>query len=569
MATRNKEVCVLLLDVGPFTHPALAFAIQAASTFVLSKILNKPQHELAIVLYGTEGTSNPLQEEMAADGEPDQFTCITVLQPLSLPDQSLLISLSDAQKGSGRSDFVDALTVAVDCIYRAAQERPILEGAGIKKRVILISNFLQRAAGDADDPFLQAIADKMRDKDMLLEIVSVDVPEQDAQAAEDKAFNRQLLDVIMAEVRCKTRSVSRALDLAGALATREYAHTAYYSGPFTIGDMMTIKVKVCKKTSKEKLPTLNKYSDRSALPEATHQETSLSIASAAAKSCQRIDCLHMCQETHRPKPCMDSMGISALSQSLSLTPIIRNTEYRTLEGEEAVRPEDKVKAYKYGRQVVPISPEQEDVLQYFPEKGFELIGFVQGDSVPPRHYFMKDTWVVAPEKGNEGAQLAMSALAHAMTSSQQRAVLSSGDDKPHAMGDDVINPMIHRFHSFIANLVVDPSAQVPDSDPLLEYTLKGEVTSTEALNALKALPSAFPMKAGVAAEKGRRRKDVTQEMKADPEDGGPAHAAEGDRPAEADVKSEDAKEEDLGEVVAAKEQLATLRGSAEDFDDMD
>ena len=33
-----QEVCVLLLDVGPYMHPAIAFAIRAASAFVLSKV---------------------------------------------------------------------------------------------------------------------------------------------------------------------------------------------------------------------------------------------------------------------------------------------------------------------------------------------------------------------------------------------------------------------------------------------------------------------------------------------------------------------------------------------------
>lgn len=41
----------------------------------------------------------------------------------------------------------------------------------------------------------------MRDKDMLLEVVSVDVPEQDAQATEAKASNRQMLVALTAEVR--------------------------------------------------------------------------------------------------------------------------------------------------------------------------------------------------------------------------------------------------------------------------------------------------------------------------------------------------------------------------------
>lgn len=42
-------------------------------------------------------------------------------------------------------------------------------------------------------------------------------------------------------------------------------------------------------------------------------------------------------------------------------------------------------------------------------------------------------------------------------------------------------------------------AQVPDTDPLLDYILKGEVTGAEAAEALKALPSAFPMKPGVSS----------------------------------------------------------------------
>ena len=46
------------------------------------------------------------------------------------------------------------------------------------------------------------------------------------------------------QVRHKHKSVSSAVDLLGALSPREYAHTAYYSGPLSIGSMMNIRVKV-------------------------------------------------------------------------------------------------------------------------------------------------------------------------------------------------------------------------------------------------------------------------------------------------------------------------------------
>ena len=82
------------------------------------------------------GSDNPLQQEMAAEGDAEQYTCISVQHALSPPDASFLISLSEIPKGSGRSDFVDALTVAVDCIYRAC-ERLTPSGACCHTRCML------------------------------------------------------------------------------------------------------------------------------------------------------------------------------------------------------------------------------------------------------------------------------------------------------------------------------------------------------------------------------------------------------------------------------------------------
>ena len=37
---------------------------------------------------------------------------------------------------------MDALVCGADAIYRALKDRPQLEGKGVKKRIILVSNFL-------------------------------------------------------------------------------------------------------------------------------------------------------------------------------------------------------------------------------------------------------------------------------------------------------------------------------------------------------------------------------------------------------------------------------------------
>ena len=59
---------------------------------------------------------------MAAEGDSDQYTFISVQQPMQFPDQETLGHLTDLDSAAGhsgtRSDFVDALTVAVDLLYR-------------------------------------------------------------------------------------------------------------------------------------------------------------------------------------------------------------------------------------------------------------------------------------------------------------------------------------------------------------------------------------------------------------------------------------------------------------------
>ena len=110
------------------------------------------------------------------------------------------------------------------------QERPLLEGKGMKRRIVLISNFLQQAAGDANDPFLEAVMDRLSDRDILLEIISVDVKEQDAQQQADKDFNTAILKTIMQQayllLTCQMQAYQKAADVAlfSALLAEHLSH---------------------------------------------------------------------------------------------------------------------------------------------------------------------------------------------------------------------------------------------------------------------------------------------------------------------------------------------------------
>ena len=79
---------------------------------------------------------------------------------------------------------------------------------------------------------------------LILQVISVDVPQYDSQFAAAKKANFELLNRILGGVTHNIRHVGDPLDLLGAFKSKEYSATAYYSGPCRIADTMTIKVKV-------------------------------------------------------------------------------------------------------------------------------------------------------------------------------------------------------------------------------------------------------------------------------------------------------------------------------------
>ena len=84
--------------------------------------------------------------------------------------QHCCLSAVSCWQGSGSSDFVDALTVAVDRLHRTVNDRPDLGKANVVKRIVLISNFLDAAKEDPDDTFGSILVERMQDKGVRMEV---------------------------------------------------------------------------------------------------------------------------------------------------------------------------------------------------------------------------------------------------------------------------------------------------------------------------------------------------------------------------------------------------------------
>ena len=123
-------------------------------------------------------TSNQLATEMAASGDDDQYQYISYDQTLRPPGLDFLTSLSSIAPGEGQSDFLDALTVAADSLFRTLEDRPELQKAGVTKRIILLSDFATPAKDDPEDEFIPALMGKLAEKDVLLEVNCLDATQQ-------------------------------------------------------------------------------------------------------------------------------------------------------------------------------------------------------------------------------------------------------------------------------------------------------------------------------------------------------------------------------------------------------
>ncbi|KAI1899244.1 hypothetical protein AGOR_G00059810 [Albula goreensis] len=119
MARAAKSALVLCMDVGfsmsnsaPGQEPPFEQAKKVIQKFVQRQVFAETKDELALVLFGTDETKNPL----AGDG---QYQNIFVRRHLMMADFELLEDIqNEVQPGSQQADWLDALVVCMDLLQK-------------------------------------------------------------------------------------------------------------------------------------------------------------------------------------------------------------------------------------------------------------------------------------------------------------------------------------------------------------------------------------------------------------------------------------------------------------------
>ncbi|XP_028993054.1 X-ray repair cross-complementing protein 5 [Betta splendens] len=112
-----KSASVLCMDVGfsmsnnaPGEEPPFELAKKVIQKFVQRQVFAETKDELALVLFGTDATKNPLDR----DG---QYQNITVHRHLTVPDFELLEEIEhQVQPENQQADWLDALVVCMDIL---------------------------------------------------------------------------------------------------------------------------------------------------------------------------------------------------------------------------------------------------------------------------------------------------------------------------------------------------------------------------------------------------------------------------------------------------------------------
>ena len=141
MAPKAESV-VILADVGrKLSDDAAREVLDIAQSILKNKLFyGWKTDSVSVVLFGTTTSKNALYDDMIQEGISDQYENILVLKYPTGLDASLLTTFDDddAKLRGGKSDYLDALVVALDMLTKRSQ----VEKPASRKKMIIISNFM-------------------------------------------------------------------------------------------------------------------------------------------------------------------------------------------------------------------------------------------------------------------------------------------------------------------------------------------------------------------------------------------------------------------------------------------
>ncbi|KAI8827210.1 SPOC like C-terminal domain-containing protein [Fimicolochytrium jonesii] len=383
----GKVATVFIVDVNPSMrintdHTGTSFQKNAKDTLfqlLHSKIIaGRKTDQVALLTVGTEETDNVLADEAEQYQHIKSWVFEEQSEALMRMADLELLKFVDAglEEGPGPGDVMDAIILAVHTLEKhctGKTGKPLM----YEKKIYLFTD----AANPMETENTESVVDKTKLMAIDFNLIGYDFedPDSDIKAegkSEVKAANEVWLREFTEKLGGTFWDGEEAKQVLSQLRSKTVRPVPIMRGPLLLGDPIAhpsegieIGVHLYAKTSEMKLPSAKKWSNLAdTVPDAERDATTYG----------KVDMVRNYKL---------AMGDAQSSDGA--------------ENENGVKvsKEDLVRAYAYGRKLVPFSEEDEEAMKLSTTKGLSILGFVSKDRIP-RYQYMSNTFAVIPEPDN-------------------------------------------------------------------------------------------------------------------------------------------------------------------------
>ncbi|KAK5607056.1 hypothetical protein CRENBAI_008849 [Crenichthys baileyi] len=390
----GKSALVLCMDVGfsmsnsaPGEEPPFALAKKVIQKFVQRQVFAETKDELALVLFGTDSTKNPLDQN-------GQYQNITVHRHLMVPDFELLEEIEhQIHPENQQADWLDALVVCMDLLRTETQG---------KKCDRLNIVFLTDLSTEASSDNLDVIIENLKQAGITLQFF-LPFPVEDKEEVEGDGERTGSGDP------GRGKGLSRE-QLSGLEMVKHIMLSLdEEDGLDEIYTFRNAVEQLCMFKRIERRPM--------AWPCQLTIGSSLSIRIVGYKA--------VTEEK------LKKMWITVDAQTNKKDDVKRETVYCLEDDNETeVQKEDIIQGFRYGSDIVPFSKVDQDQMKYKHDgKCFAVLGFTKKNLVL-RHQFMGTQIVkIFAARDDEHAGVAMSALIRGLDELNMVAIVRYAYDR--------------------------------------------------------------------------------------------------------------------------------------------
>ncbi|OLL26973.1 ATP-dependent DNA helicase II subunit 2 [Neolecta irregularis DAH-3] len=367
MANWTKKADMFVIDIGHSmaevgvdrTENNLDWSLKFVWNKIGRKILSaRATDELGVIAFRTIGTDVPIKEDKRAGYEH-----ISVLSPIqkyelflmekqklncTRPSMRMLQYLQEELQVSlvnNEGDAISAICIAIQLIEDYCKQKKY------DRKIYLVTD----GKGPADPDDWDLINQRLQGNQIELVICGVDFddPEYGVKEEDKPSVKRVNEEIYRRICRISAGTFITVNELVDGLEDPDVEvtrSTSTYSGNLTIGnpddpESLSIAINRYLATRVQAAPTTQSYS------------------------------------AELRAPLTDSVDEDLKTHKVEQHRIYRIPAAGPNEPDEEIDKDDVHKGFKYGKSIVPISQEEESLLQYPCKKGYEIIGFVSEDQV--------------------------------------------------------------------------------------------------------------------------------------------------------------------------------------------